>query len=189
MLAAGGLESAARPEGNRPVVFPAFDGLRAIAALSVVVTHTSFLTGANGYTPFGGFYARMDIGVAIFFLISGFLLYRPFAAAHLDERPGPAVRPFFRRRALRIFPAYWVALTVVLLVSDGPNAQHTDPGSLLRYYSLLHIYSPEHVLGPISQAWSLGTELSFYLFLPLYAAFLARRGTTRGQRLRAELVG
>lgn len=189
MLAAGGLESAARPEGDRPVVFPAFDGLRAIAVFSVVVTHVSFLTGANGNHVAGGLFARMDIGVAIFFLISGFLLYRPFAGAHLDGRPGPAVLPFLRRRALRIFPAYWLALTIVLLVSDSAAAQMTDLPSLLRFYSLLHIYDAERVLGPISQSWSLGTEISFYAFLPLYAALLAKRGTTPEQRVRAQLAG
>src|SRR5688572_7606459 len=110
-VAVGGLESAVPAAGGKPDRFPCFDGLRAIAALSVLVTHVSFLTYANVEHPLGVFFARMDIGVAFFFLISGFLLYRPFAMAHLTASAGPAVRPFFRRRALRIFPAYWVALT------------------------------------------------------------------------------
>ena len=51
------------------------------------------------------------MGVAIFFVISGFLLYRPFLAA---SRGGPAaIRGYLRRRVLRIVPAYWVALTVL----------------------------------------------------------------------------
>jgi peptidoglycan/LPS O-acetylase OafA/YrhL len=52
----------------------------------------------------------MEIGVAVFFLISGFLLYRPLACSHLGEQPGAAVRLYLKRRLLRIVPAYWVAL-------------------------------------------------------------------------------
>ena len=185
--AAGGIESAARPEGARPLHYPCFDGLRAIAALTIVVTHVAAATRASVEHPLGQFFARFDIGVAIFFVISGFLLYRPFAAAHLDGRPGPAVVAFFRRRVLRIFPAYWVVLAVALLTiswSAGPLA-------LVSWASLFHIYRPETVLGAptLVQSWSLGTEISFYLFLPLYAAVLARIGRTARERLRAQLVG
>ena len=185
--AAGGIESAARPEGGRPLHFPCFDGLRAIAALTVLVTHVAAATQATVHHPLGQFFARFDIGVAIFFVISGFLLYRPFAAAHLDDRPGPAVVAYFRRRVLRIFPAYWVVLAVALLTTSWT----ADALALVSWSSLLHIYRPETVLGAptLVQSWSLGTEISFYLFLPLYAAVLARIGRTPRERLRAQLAG
>jgi peptidoglycan/LPS O-acetylase OafA/YrhL len=185
--AAGGIESAARPEGARPLHYPCFDGLRAIAALTVLVTHVAAATLASVEHPFGQFFARFDIGVAIFFVISGFLLHRPFAAAHLDGRPGPAVLPFFRRRFLRIFPAYWAVLAVALLTTSWTF----DLPALVSWATLFHIYRPETVLGAptLVQSWSLGTEISFYLFLPVYAAVLARIGRTPRERLRAQLAG
>lgn len=170
--------------------FPGFDGLRALAALAVVVTHASFAGGANGPHLLGVFFARMDGGVAIFFVLSGILLYRPFARAHLLDEPAPAVGRYLRRRAVRIYPAYWLALTVIVY---GFGA--TDIVGLRRFvldYSLLHIYSPHQTdaFGPLLQSWTLSTEIAFYLFLPLWA--FAMRRLARGdvaQRLRAQLLG
>ncbi len=185
--AAGGIESAARPEGARPARYPCFDGLRAIAALTIVVTHVAAATLATVHNPLGQFFARFDIGVAIFFVISGFLLYRPFAAAHLDGRPGPAVVPFFRRRFLRIFPAYWVVVTVGLLTVDHGHGFW----AIASFFGLLHVYDPQLVLGPpaLVQSWSLATEMAFYLFLPLYAGVVARLGRTPRERLWVQLAG
>jgi len=184
----GGLESAAPAPGTAPARFPCFDGFRAIAALSVLVTHVGFTSGLNGRSSFGAYTARMDIGIAVFFLISGFLLYRPFVAARFAAGPRPAVVPYLWRRALRILPAYWVALTVVIFVlGHGPR----DLRSLALWYGLAHIYSYEHVIGPIVQSWTLATEISFYLFLPAYAWFMSRvvGGTSERRRLHTELIG
>jgi peptidoglycan/LPS O-acetylase OafA/YrhL len=93
--------------------FPLFDALRAIAALSVLVTHCSGLTGFNSDNPLGAITARLNVGVTIFFVISGFLLYRPFVAARLEGRPAPSPLGYARRRALRIVPGYWVELTAL----------------------------------------------------------------------------
>ena len=170
--------------------FPCFDGFRAIAAMCVLVFHTGFVTG---YTlrnhafglPF--FLSRLDLGVAIFFLVSAFLLYRPFVRAHLEQRPAPGVRSFFRRRLLRILPAYWAALTVLALVNAAPDVW-TWRGFPI-FYGLAQIYVPGRSLGGIGQTWSLATELSFYAFLPVYAWVLGRKARPPERQLRAELVG
>jgi peptidoglycan/LPS O-acetylase OafA/YrhL len=180
--------AATEPTTRDVVRFPCFDGFRAIAALSVLVTHVGFTSGLNGRSSFGAYTARMDIGIAVFFLISGFLLYRPFVAARLAGRAGPGVGPYLWRRALRIFPAYWVALTVVIfMLGHGPR----DVKSLALWYGLAHIYSYEHVIGPIVQSWTLGTEISYYLFLPVYAWLMSRvvGGTSERRWLRTELIG
>lgn len=156
--------------------FPGFDGLRAIAALSVLVTHASFTAGANVNHWAGAYFARLDAGVSIFFCISGFLLYRPYV---VSARRGTAPLGFFafmRRRVLRIFPAYWLALTVVVFVL-GQEA-FESVGEAVAYYGLLQIYDPDLISGGIGQAWSLCTEITYYLFLPAYAALL-RRGRGR----------
>src|SRR3954453_13942377 len=116
---------ALRPPPGNPR-FPLVDGLRAVAALSVLVTHTAFLSGFNGHGLLGGITARLDVGVALFFVISGFLLYRPFVAARMGGRGGPRAGLYFRRRALRILPAYWLALTVLGLL--WPKLDQVDSG-------------------------------------------------------------
>jgi peptidoglycan/LPS O-acetylase OafA/YrhL len=174
--------------GARPRHFPGFDGLRAIAAVLVVLVHTSFDSGFTLQSPNGAYAARLEIGVSVFFLISGFLLYRPFAASHIAGGAAPAVRRFWVRRLLRILPAYWLAFVVTSYVL------HTNkilPGwhSLLIYLGLLQIYFPRHSLSGITQAWSLCTEMSFYLFLPLYAMAIAvRRRSDRSQMEREVLA-
>ena len=169
VAAEGGLGTAT---SSKRLEFRGFGGLRAIAALSVLVTHTSLTSGANADHPAGAFFARMDVGVSIFFLISGFLLYRPFVAARIDGRQALPLRDFMRRRALRIFPAYWVALTAVVFLLD--HTTFSSMGEAFLFYALVHIYDEELIFGGIVQAWSLATELSFYVFLPLYAGLMRR---------------
>jgi peptidoglycan/LPS O-acetylase OafA/YrhL len=176
--------------------FPCIDGLRAIAALSVAITHSGFISGFNVRSSgLGAYTARMDIGVAIFFVISGFLLYRPFVAARLADRPGPAILPFGRRRALRILPAYWVALTAVALIpsiqwhKDPANPVVVEPIDWIAHYGLFHTYHLRFGLIPVQQAWTLVTEIAFYAMLPLYALVLRRFAGTIAQRFRHELVG
>jgi peptidoglycan/LPS O-acetylase OafA/YrhL len=160
--------------------FPCFDGLSAVAAVTVVVTHVSFVTTANRVVG-GSYFARFDSGVSISFVISGFLLYRPFVLAALTgEGPG-STGAFFWRRALRIFPAYWLA-ALVIGIGFGVKPW-AGPADALAHLALVHIYDADTVVsGPISQAWSLGTEITFYLALPLLglaAAALAGRTSRR----------
>jgi peptidoglycan/LPS O-acetylase OafA/YrhL len=180
---AGGLESAAEPKADR---FPCFDGLRAIAATTVVVVHASIGAGAT-HRGGGEYLARMDIGVSIFFLISGFLLYRPFVKAHLGGRPAPTTLLFWRRRVLRIVPAYWVALAVIAFVLGLKTL--SGFGDIAVYFGFLQIYDPDRVLGGLSQAWSLCTELSFYAFIPAYALLVRRVGRGGSAGVRVEVVG
>ena len=170
--------------------FPNFNGLRAIAALAVVLTHLADTGGANAPNVLGVFFARMDGGVAIFFVISGVLLYRPFARAHLLDQARPRLVPYLWRRGLRIYPAYWFAMTVVVYVLGV--TQIPSLKNFLLDYSLLHIYSPHQpdVFAPLVQSWTLATEVAFYLLLPLWSVVMTRfvRGEPR-VRVRTELVG
>jgi peptidoglycan/LPS O-acetylase OafA/YrhL len=161
----------APPPGNPR--FPLFDGLRAIAVLSVLVTHTALLSGANELAWYGKYTARLDVGVTIFFLISGFLLYRPYVAAHLDGEPGPRVRDYARRRVLRIVPAYWLALTLLAIY---PGLVQMWTGHSWVYYLFLQDYSAAWTFGGLQPAWSLAIEASFYIALPFVAYGLRRAG-------------
>src|SRR5215831_326317 len=92
------------------------DGLRAAAAAAVLLTHVGGLTGytVTG-TPVSWVLSRGDVGVPIFFTLSGLLLYRPWAAAALTGSQTVPLGTYLRRRALRILPAYWAVVTVALL--------------------------------------------------------------------------
>ena len=165
------------------IKFAGLDGLRAIAALGVLVCHVGLASGQINRAG-GDYLARADVGVALFFMLSGFLLYRPFVGARLDNRPGPGVQRYLRHRFLRIFPAYWLALTVLTVVLDVRH--RTDirtPWDFGMYYGLLQSYSRETAVGGLQQAWTLTNEVAFYLLLPLWAlaaAWLFRR--LRGRR-------
>jgi peptidoglycan/LPS O-acetylase OafA/YrhL len=165
-----------------------FDGLRAIAAVSIVGLHASAVTRASIRGPLSEYLARLDVGVAIFFVISGFLLYRPFARAHLDASEPVDVRRFYVRRALRIYPAYWIALTAVIIAFQ--NARIDGLMQYVLHYGLVQIYTPKLVAG-IIPAWTLAVEVSFYAALPLYALLLGRIGRSLqpARRAHVELAG
>ncbi len=176
---------ALRPPPGNPR-FPLVDGLRAIAALSIVAFHAG---GATFYTlshPFGGYVARLNVGVTLFFVISGFLLYRPYLAARFGGPPAPRMRDYARRRVLRILPAYWVALVVL-----GVAADLSFNGHVWVYAFLLQGYRLNWVLGGIGPAWSLSIEVAFYVALPFFALALARleRGRPRAAMIRIEAAG
>ena len=171
--------------------YAGFDGLRAIAALGVLLTHVALKVGFTTTDPRGHYLARLDVGVALFFVLSGFLLYRPFVARRLDGRPGPAVRSYLRNRFLRIYPAYWLALTVLVVALDVRGRDEVQGlWDFVVFYGLLQSYSEHTALGGLQQAWTLTNEIAFYLFLPLWAAgaaWLARRLTAR-RAVRVELL-
>jgi len=160
--------------------FPLLDSVRAIAALSVLVFHASFwsnitLTGSWA----APFLSRLDVGVAIFFVLSGFLLYRPFVRSHLNGTPAPRAVAYGWRRALRILPAYWLALTVIAIVIPKPDT--FEAGHAVVYYGFGQIYG-DLVFGGISQAWTLCVEVTFYALLPLWALAMRRLpGTVRSE--------
>jgi peptidoglycan/LPS O-acetylase OafA/YrhL len=169
--------------------FPLFDSLRALAAISVLAGHAAFFSHLlESSSPLRPWAARLDVGVAVFFLISGFLLYRPFVAARMRGEPPPSTGAYAWRRFLRIAPAYWLALTVCAVVL-GLGGVLALPGIPI-YYGFAQIYSHDYVLGGLPQAWTLCVEVTFYAFLPLWAG-LMRRLPARDERSRylTEAVG
>jgi peptidoglycan/LPS O-acetylase OafA/YrhL len=178
------VEPAVAPPPGNPR-FPLFDGLRAIAAFSVLLYHTSATAGAHSQSAAGTVLARLNIGVVIFFVISGFLLYRPFVAARMDARPGPGAAAYARRRFLRIVPAYWVALTI-LGIYPGARGLWSDDWPI--FYGFGQVYSQDTLTEGIGPAWTLCTEVAFYVLLPVYAYAVARALGKRAGAVRLELM-
>lgn len=150
----------------------------------MLLTHVGFQTGRVDEGQVGAVLSRLDIGVTVFFLLSGFLLYRPFVTAHMAGRSGPAMRVYARNRALRILPAYWVLVLVVVPVLS-PDA--ASAGELVRQALLLQTATAGHLHAGLTQTWSLVVEVGFYALLPLLAwTARPRRPRTPDQQLRAE---
>lgn len=155
--------------GNRR--FPLLDAMRALSALLIVTTHASGLADFNATHPFGAVTARMNVGVTVFFVISGFLLYRPYALAADRGRPRPNAGRFYRHRTVRVLPGYWLALT---LLAIWPGLYGVFTGDWWIYYFLLQVYGESYILRGLGVAWSLATEVAFYACLPLLAVVVGR---------------
>ncbi|MDX6743822.1 acyltransferase [Actinocorallia sp. A-T 12471] len=167
----------------------ALDGLRTVAIALVVCSHVVAPTGMLGLD---GLHWRMlnmgGVGVPIFFVLSGYLLYRPYARATLDGTPAPNTRDFLFRRAMRILPAYWVMLPFAMVFFNRDVIG--DVWLWLQLITLTHnfdLYPPWDLgdsglpaLGPI---WSLSVEATFYVLLPLLAAALRRFSRGEPRRL------
>lgn len=159
--------------------FPLFDSLRAIAALSIFAFHAAFFLEYIQRGTLSPYLAHLNVGVAIFFAISGFLLYRPFAQARHDGNAPPPLVPYAVRRFLRIAPAYWVALPLIAIWLDLPVLDSL--GEVLKYFGFLQVYDSNTLVGGVGHAWTLCVEVTFYAMLPLWALAM-RRIPARSQR-------
>lgn len=169
--------------------FPVLDTVRAIGALAVLTTHTSFQTGSYlGSGAWGTFLARLDVGVAIFFVLSAFLLARPHLARATTGDPAPDVRAYAVKRVVRIAPAYVV--TVVLALSLFPGNAEDGAREWVSSLLLLDTYVREQLPHGLTHMWSLGVEVAFYALLPLLmvVALGRRRRALRARRVLAVLA-
>jgi len=154
-------------------------GVRALAALLVVATHAAYTTGKYTHGYVGLVFSRMEIGVPIFFVLSGFLLFGPWVRAAVAGATAPSLRRYARHRVRRIMPAYAVTVLAAYLIyhfhDAGPNPGHSWNG-LLRNLTLTQIYTDSylfsHLHQGLTQMWSLAVEVAFYLTLPVIAYLL-----------------
>lgn len=170
------------------VRFPTFEGLRALCAFGVLAYHAGTFTdltwGRDAEVGgLGPWVQHLNVGVSVFFVLSGFLLFRPFVLAHLGGAARPQIRSYLWRRMVRIYPAYWVALFLSTLILD---LNLGDWWGHLRFYALIQIYWGDTVLGGLVVAWTLATEVSFYLFLPIWVLVVCRGGGSLAQQVRRQ---
>jgi len=171
----GGLIRAIWPASGAVNEIPAMDGLRGVAILLVLMVHSSYelstqssdssLTKVLNRT--GAFWGLGGTGVHLFFVLSGFLLFIPYAKAAIERRPFPDSRRFFVRRALRILPAYWISLIVLTILAVSVQGVWYGWGDILLHVGLVHNVSQETrgtIDGPY---WTLAVESQFYVMIPL----------------------
>jgi peptidoglycan/LPS O-acetylase OafA/YrhL len=170
----------------RDRTFPTLNAVRAAGAIMVLLTHAAFNTGRINDGWVGAMLARFDFGVTLFFVLSGFLLSRPWFVAAALGRHEPSSRHYLWKRALRILPLYWVVVVTAFLVDPAnKGASWQDWVSNL---TLTQLYRPYLLPSSLTQMWSLCTEVAFYLVLPLIClAMIGRRATTL--RLNRVLIG
>jgi peptidoglycan/LPS O-acetylase OafA/YrhL len=147
------------------------DGVRGIAILAVVACHATAGSLAVTHAWWGHIGFELKDGLALFFVLSGYLLYGQFLSARRSEGRGLATATYAWRRALRIVPAYWVALTVLAI---WPGLTGVFTGHWWVYYGFGQVYGSHTSAGGLPVAWSLCVEVVFYACLPVYAALLAR---------------
>jgi peptidoglycan/LPS O-acetylase OafA/YrhL len=174
------------PQPDRQYI-AALTGLRGIAAGLVFLYHYAALhpgirldqavplVGAVLQFPLGFGFA----GVDIFFVLSGFLLTLPFARFALADGRiggGPSLPRYFRRRFLRVFPAYYAQLLILLLAGAWFVSWQAQTAGSLAGHLLMFFNIGVGGLGPVKPMvgvwWTLPVEMGFYLLLPLLAPFL-----------------
>lgn len=181
------------------------DGLRGIGAFVIVLAHVWLNLGsAAPLGRFPGLIQHAPLFLVMFFVLSAFLLYRPFVVAGLAGRPA-RVRRYLEHRARRILPAYLLVLLVsgLLLgvatvapfsVTEGMPPTLPRTGWLWTHpalgainASLVQTLLPGTMMTGVGPAWTLTVELCFYLLLPLLAGLAFVVGTRR-LRLPARLT-
>ena len=152
--------------------YPQLDTMRAVGAIAVVGTHTSFWSGVIGNGLWGAATQRLEVGVAIFFVLSGFLLSRPYLQTLHGEGRHDSTGRYFWKRVLRIFPVYAVCVIGAFLLIAENRA--LGFGRFLKNLTLIDLYVSDSLPQGLTQMWSLTTEVAFYLILPVLMAFVVR---------------
>jgi peptidoglycan/LPS O-acetylase OafA/YrhL len=181
-----------RRSTNSTGFIPEIDGLRFYAILTVVIFHLNTAYSKQlGYTDLGvsllgnpkqienisWWMIRLDLGVKVFFAISGFVLALPFLRHYLAGRPKVSIGDYFYRRLTRLEPPFVVSLLLFLSVhiwllgaSLSEMLPHMGAGLL---YSHVLIYGVPNPINPVT--WSLETEAQFYIIVPLLFTLLFLR--------------
>ncbi|HEY7348150.1 MAG TPA: acyltransferase [Ktedonobacterales bacterium] len=171
-------------EENKPKgAIASLDGVRALACLTVIGYHISLMTHdmrlwstnnplINSVLLAGG------AGVTLFFVLSGFLLFLPYAKALASDQSWPSTRLFYMRRALRIIPGYYFSLFLLVLLAK-PEYLEPQRWKELILFPLFLMDSTKATFQQLNGPyWTLAIEWQFYLLLPLIVLgirFVARR--------------
>lgn len=151
---------------------PQFDSIRAIAVLLVIIHHWLPQKSIFNFLPNG------KIGVNIFFVLSGFLITGILLKAKMQIetsrlKKGMALKNFYIRRTLRIFPIYYLLLFILWLLKDP--AIHENGVYYYTYTSNFLFYMQTAFPARLAHLWSLGVEEQFYVIWPWLIILVNRR--------------
>jgi len=179
---------------------PEIDGLRFVAILLVVLFHLNAEVSSKGdvpltmqpwYSSLFAFFGRGDIGVRIFFVISGFILGRPFARHYLLGHPRPSLSSYYLRRLTRLEPPYLINISIcaisIALYTQVPLRTLFPPFAASAVYLHGFFFRGTQFINPV--AWTLEMEVQFYLLVPLLTlVFLLRNRWLRRSLLGAASI-
>ncbi len=158
------------------------ESLRGLAAVSVFVFHASNRIGDLFGVPYR-LLGHLDLGVRVFFLLSVYLIYRPFVRSHIRYGTGKPTGEYAWKSCWRIYPSYWLALVFAIAIG---RAELSGISGVLKHGLLLQTYFRDRDGAGVQVAWTLVVEILLYMFLPVFAAVVRRIGRILG-RGRAEL--
>jgi peptidoglycan/LPS O-acetylase OafA/YrhL len=167
------------------------DGIRGVGMLLVFLTHLFLVADpdANSNMRAYGWAApvlgHIDLGLAAFFVLSGYLIARPFARAYVAGTRRPPLRDYVRNRVLRVVPAFYLFTVLVLLrfgldgdLRNLPGAETSNWAQVVGQFLFVQGQAGGRAAIPIGPAWSIGAEVGFYVLIPL-SAFVAYRAGSR----------
>jgi peptidoglycan/LPS O-acetylase OafA/YrhL len=157
------------------------ESVRALCALGVLAGHV-FAATEWGAIPAGRWFDGLAAGVYVFFVLSGYLIYRPFARRDFGDGARIDLSRYFANRALRLLPAYYLVVVILLMVQED-GGSGTQWLRFLTWTQNLFASTLATVNPPL---WTVVAELQFYLVLPAVAWLVALMA--RGSHLRALAV-
>lgn len=189
--------AAAEPAERKPDVgigtLLAGDGVRGVGMLCVFFTHLFIIADPDPYSNVAAYgwaaplLGHIDLGLSAFFVLSGYLIARPFARAYVAGTRRPRLASYVRNRVLRVVPAFYLFTVLVLLRfgldgsllsgADAPKAT-SEWWQVLGQFLFVQGQTGGAAAVPIGPAWSIGAEVGFYVLIPI-AAFVAYRAGER----------
>lgn len=174
---------------------PEIDGLRFIAIVSVIFYHLNLFFSvkdvaqykdAIDYSYLYHFLYHGDLGVPLFFVISGFILGLPFANFYIQKAKPVSLKKYFLRRLTRLEPPYILVMTILLLGAVFVAQTLSVKDGLFSYFASI-IYSHDFIYPGVLPklnvvAWSLEIEVQFYILAPLLA-YLFSINSVKSRRL------
>jgi peptidoglycan/LPS O-acetylase OafA/YrhL len=174
----GFVENTLIEPSNKKTHIRFLDGLRAIAVLLVIGAHaksSGFLPSGIPLPDLGGF----NLGVMLFYFISGFVLFYPYAQHLFENKPQQTLARYFERRMLKILPSYWLVLSTMAVLSLVDFSNFNDPtynsfrhsllANYLKHFFLIHNFWDSTFTSIDASYWSIAIEAQFYLFFPFIA--------------------